>query len=164
MNCDDDAESDTDDGRTEEPTRVVAQGTFDVLHPGHVHYLEQAAAFGDELHVVVANSESVSHKPDPIVSDDQRRDVVAALEMVDHARVGHPSDYSAPVRAIDPDVLVLGYDQHHGDEEVEAMLESWGVDCRVERAEPREPEEEELLSSSVIRERIRERRALEPLQ
>ena len=133
-------------------------GTFDLLHPGHVDYLEQAAEFGDELHVVVANSESVSHKPDPIVPDDQRREVVAALEVVDHARIGHPSDYSVPIREIDPDVLVLGYDQHHDDAEVEVMLESWGVDCRVERADPREPEGDELLSSSAIKERIRNRR------
>ena len=33
--------------------RVVAQGTFDLLHPGHLHYLEEAASIGDELHVIV---------------------------------------------------------------------------------------------------------------
>ncbi|MFB6270389.1 MAG: adenylyltransferase/cytidyltransferase family protein, partial [Halobacterium sp.] len=31
--------------------RVVAQGTFDIIHPGHIHYLEDAASMGDELHV-----------------------------------------------------------------------------------------------------------------
>ncbi|WP_265109444.1 adenylyltransferase/cytidyltransferase family protein [Halosolutus halophilus] len=139
-------------------TRVVAMGTFDLLHPGHVHYLEEAASMGDELHVVVANSATVTHKPAPIVPDEQRRDVVEALEAVDHARVGHPEDFSVPIRAIDPDVLVLGHDQHHGEAEVEAMLDSWGIDCRVERAGAREPTDDELLSSSAIKERIRNRR------
>ncbi|WP_247003918.1 adenylyltransferase/cytidyltransferase family protein [Halosolutus gelatinilyticus] len=136
-------------------------GTFDLLHPGHVHYLEEAASMGDELHVVVANSETIDHKPAPIVPDEQRRDLVAALDVVDRARVGHPEDYSIPIRAIDPDVLVLGHDQHHDEREVAAMLDSWEIDCRVERASAREPRDDdpELLSSSAITDRILERRA-----
>jgi len=47
------------------PTRAVAQGTFDILHPGHVHYLEDAATYGDELHVIVARGENVTHKAPP---------------------------------------------------------------------------------------------------
>nr|WP_049928844.1 hypothetical protein [Halopiger goleimassiliensis] len=76
----------------------------------------------------------------------------------DHARVGHPTDYSLPIRAIDPDVLVLGYDQHHDDAAVERMLADWGIDCRVARAAARDPDGGELLSSSAIKRRIRERR------
>ncbi|MFC4540837.1 adenylyltransferase/cytidyltransferase family protein [Halosolutus amylolyticus] len=143
-------------------TRVVAMGTFDLLHPGHVHYLEEAASMGDELHVVVANSATVTHKSPPIVPDEQRRDVVAALEAVDHARVGHQEDFSVPIRAIDPDVLVLGHDQHHGEDEVAGMLDSWGIDCRVERASAKEPADGEILSSSAIKERIRNRRERMP--
>lgn len=138
--------------------RVVATGTFDLLHPGHVDYLEQAAAMGEELHVVVARAESVTHKPAPVLPDEQRRAVVAALEVVDHARLGHPTDYSVPIVEIDPDVLVLGYDQHHDDREVGRMLAEWGVDCRVERAEPCPASGDELLSSSAIVDRVCERR------
>ncbi|MFC6719680.1 adenylyltransferase/cytidyltransferase family protein [Natrialbaceae archaeon GCM10025810] len=144
-----------------DPVRVVAQGTFDLLHPGHVHYLEEAATFGSELHVVVARRESVTHKPTPVLPDRQRRDTVAALEVVDEVHLGHPSDFSVPIRRIDPDVLVLGYDQHHDEREVESMLESWGIDCRVERAGPREPRDGEVLSSSEIKARIRRRRTVD---
>ena len=155
----------TDDPSTARPgtqTRVVAQGTFDILHPGHVHYLEEAAAMGDELHVVVARTASVSHKPDPVVPDEQRRETVAALEAVDRAHLGHPEDFSVPIRKIDPDVLVLGYDQHHEEREVERMLSEWGIECRVERASAREPDDgAALLSSSSIKERILERRAVD---
>ena len=70
-------------------TRVLAQGTFDVLHPGHLHYLEEAAAMGEELHVIVARSDNVTHKPEPIVPETQRREMVAALDPVDAARLGH---------------------------------------------------------------------------
>ncbi|GAB3678585.1 adenylyltransferase/cytidyltransferase family protein [Halopiger thermotolerans] len=155
------ADSTPDEAAADEPTRVVAQGTFDLLHPGHVHYLEEAAAMGDELHVIVARAENITHKPDPVLPDAQRRDTVAALEAVDRARLGHPEDFSVPIEAIDPDVLVLGHDQHHDEADVAAMLAEWGIDCRVERASPLEAEGDALCSSSDIKERVLERRTVE---
>ncbi|OLZ42379.1 FAD synthase [Natrinema saccharevitans] len=144
------------DGPSGRPTRVVAQGTFDLLHPGHVHYLEAAADAGDELHVIVARAESVAHKPDPVLSGEQRRDAVAALEAVDHARLGHPEDFSVPIREIDPDIVVLGHDQHHDSDEIDGLLAAWGIDCRVERAGALEPTGKRLHSSSDIVDRVLE--------
>ncbi|ADB60999.1 cytidyltransferase-related domain protein [Haloterrigena turkmenica DSM 5511] len=138
---------------------VIAQGTFDILHPGHVHYLEEAAAMGDELLVIVARKSNVDHKEKPICPAAQRRDVVAALEAVDDAIVGHEEDIFAPIEAIDPDVIALGHDQHHDDDAIEAELERRGIDCTVERASAREPErEDEILSTRLIIDRILERR------
>ncbi|SMO40174.1 adenylyltransferase/cytidyltransferase family protein [Halorubrum cibi] len=140
-------------------TRVVAQGTFDLLHPGHVHYLEDAATYGDELHAIVARGSNVTHKAKPILSDRQRRDMVAALAAVDEARLGHDEDIFVPIEAIDPDVIVLGYDQHHDEDAIAAALEDRGIDCRVERASGREPRhDDELLSTGDIIDRILERR------
>lgn len=136
-------------------TRVVAQGTFDLIHPGHVHYLTEAAGMGDELHVIVARRENVTHKEKPILSNRQRRDVVAALDPVDHARIGHESDIFAPIEDIDPDIIALGYDQHHDADAIEAELARRGIDCRVERAGPREKAYDgELLSTGNIIDRI----------
>lgn len=144
---------------TGSPTRVIAQGTFDLLHPGHVHYLAEAAGMGDELHVIVARGENVSHKEPPILSNEQRRDMVAALDCVDHARVGHPEDIFVPVIEIDPDVIALGHDQHHDESGIEAELERRGIDCEVRRAGPRDPRhDDELLSTGLIIDRICERR------
>ncbi|WP_126661197.1 adenylyltransferase/cytidyltransferase family protein [Haloterrigena salifodinae] len=138
---------------------VVAQGTFDILHPGHVHYLEEAAAMGDELLVIVARKSNVDHKEKPICPAAQRRDVVAALEVVDDAIVGHEEDIFAPIEEIDPDVIALGHDQHHDDDAIEAELERRGIDCTVERASARDPErEDEILSTRLIIDRILERR------
>ena len=139
--------------------RVVAQGTFDLIHPGHIHYLEDAAAMGDELHVIVARRENVTHKQPPVLSNRQRRDVVAALDAVDEARVGHPSDIFAPIEDIDPDVIALGFDQHHDDDAIEAELADRGIDCTVERASGREKRyDDELLSTGDIIDRILEQR------
>ena len=140
-------------------TRVVAQGTFDLIHPGHIHYLREAAAMGDELHVIVARRENVTHKDPPILPNRQRRDVVAALEMVDDARIGHPSDIFVPIEELDPDVIALGYDQHHDESSIEGALAERGIDCAVERAGPREPAyDDELLSTGRIIDRILEER------
>jgi FAD synthetase len=145
-----------DDGTT---SIAVAQGTFDLLHPGHVHYLREAAAFGDELHVIVARSNNVTHKQPPIVPDRQRRDVVASIDAVDEAHLGHKSDIFVPIERLDPEVIVLGYDQHHDEEDVAASLAERGIDCRVERAGPREQNhDEELLSTGRIIDRILEER------
>jgi FAD synthetase len=141
-------------------TRVVAQGTFDLVHPGHVHYLEEAAGMGDELHVIVARRRNVTHKPEPVLPDRQRRDVVAALDAVDEAHLGHPADFLVPIQEIDPDVIVLGHDQHHDAEAVRAALDGRGVDCEVVRASAREPRYAgELLSTGAILDRIVESRA-----
>ena len=140
-------------------TRVLAQGTFDVVHPGHVHYFREAAAMGDELHVVVAREPNVDHKAPPVLPERQRRDVVAALEPVDHALLGDPEDIFVPVADVDPDVLVLGHDQHHDDEAIRAALAERDIDCEVRRASARQPRYEgELLSSGAIVERIRAER------
>ncbi|APW98596.1 FAD synthase [Halobiforma lacisalsi AJ5] len=138
---------------------VIAQGTFDILHPGHVHYLEEAAAMGDELYVIVARKANVDHKAKPICPATQRRDVVDALEAVDEAILGHEEDIFVPIEEIEPDVIALGHDQHHDDEAIEAELERRGIDCVVERASAREPKrDDELLSTRLIVERILERR------
>lgn len=138
--------------------RVVAQGTFDLLHPGHLAYLLDAKAMGDRLFVIVARSENVTHKPNPVVPDRQRREMVAALDPVDVARLGDTEDFFVPIREIDPDVIVLGHDQHHDETQLAERLAAEGIDCEVARADAREPGEEEVLSTGRIVERICERR------
>ena len=48
---------------------VVATGTFDILHPGHLFYLEESKKLGDELWVIVARERNVMHKPRPVVPE-----------------------------------------------------------------------------------------------
>jgi len=131
-------------------TRVVAQGTFDILHPGHLHYLRDAASMGDELHVIVARRENVTHKAPPILPDSQRREMVGALDPVDHARVGHESDIFVPIETIEPDVIALGYDQHHDEDAITAALAERGIDVEVRRASALETDDAFLLSTGRI--------------
>lgn len=135
-------------------TRVLAQGTFDILHPGHIHYLREAASLGEQLHVIIARRENVTHKPAPVVPGAQRRELVAALEMVDHAHLGAEDDIFQLVEDIDPDLLVLGHDQHHDPAKLETEFRRREIDCRIKRATKREANQEELLSTGRIIERI----------
>jgi FAD synthetase len=135
-------------------SRVVAQGTFDLLHPGHIHYLREAASMGSELSVIVSRSTNITHKERPIVSADQRRAVVGALDPVDRAILGHPEDIFVPIEAIEPDVIVLGHDQHHDERAIERALAERDIECAVRRASACEPEYDAVLSTGTIIDRI----------
>ena len=78
-------------------TRILATGTFDLLHPGHVYFLTQARALGDELFVIVARDSNVTHKPKPIIPETQRLEMVSALGMVDKALLGSEKDMFEPL-------------------------------------------------------------------
>ncbi|MCT9096377.1 FAD synthase [Haloarchaeobius sp. HME9146] len=145
---------------TGKSTTVIAQGTFDILHPGHVHYLSEAAAMGDELYVIIARRENVTHKEKPILPDRQRRDMVDAFEMVTEAHLGDTEDIFVPIERIDPDYIVLGHDQHHDEAAIADALANRGIDCEVRRASARDPRYEgELLSTGRIIDRILDQRA-----
>ena len=84
------------------PRRVVATGTFDILHPGHLYYLSESKKLGDELFVIVARDANVKHKPHPILPEEQRRAMIAALKPVDHAILGDRTDMFRPIEEIRP--------------------------------------------------------------
>ncbi len=132
--------------------RVVATGTFDIIHPGHITFLEEAKKLGDELIVIVAREKNVKHKPKPVIPEEQRRKVVEALKPVDKAILGDRDDIFKPIMELKPDVIVLGYDQHFNESWLENELMKRGLNCRVVRIEKRV--ECELCSSAKIIERI----------
>lgn len=112
----------------------MAQGTFDILHPGHIHYLERSAELGDELVVVIARDSRVSDRKDLVFNEEERREILEALEAVDRAVLGSEGDIYSTVREVDPDVITLGYDQSHSEEEVKEMAEeATGQGVEVER-------------------------------
>lgn len=114
----------------------MASGVFDIIHPGHISYLEQARSYGDELVVVIANDETVRRsKHEPITPEDMRARIVGALKPVDKAIVGGHGDFLDTVRYVRPDVIVLGYDQKFDVSDLESKLGEAGLgNIRVVRA------------------------------
>jgi len=113
--------------------RVVATGTFDLLHPGHILYLERSKALGDELVVIVARDINVTHKPTPIVPENQRMKMISALKVVDRAILGSQEDTFKPIEELHPDIITLGYDQHFDQAALEEELSKRGLKTKVVR-------------------------------
>lgn len=136
--------------------RVMASGVFDLMHPGHIYYLEQAKALGDELIVVVANDAVVARtKGQPLFDAAARQRLVAALAVVDRAIVPTETDrrrFYRTVLAIAPDIIALGYDQTFTEQELAAELAAYGWQGRVVRIGP-EPGGE--LSSTLVKSKVR---------
>jgi len=114
--------------------RVMATGVFDILHLGHIRYLEEAKSFGDELVVVVAHDETVKkRKHTPIMPQEMRRKIVESLKCVDKAVNGKEGDMLDIVKEIRPDVIALGYDQRFDEKKLEEQLKKNGLDVKVVR-------------------------------
>jgi len=92
---------------------VFTNGCFDLLHPGHTRYLCAARSLGDYL-VVAVNSDrsvrSIKGAGRPIMPEDARAEVLAALDFVDAVVLFDEDDPLAVIRALVPDVLVKGAD------------------------------------------------------
>ena len=107
----------------------MAVGVFDLLHAGHLHYVEQAKSLGDELVVVVAHDDTVrKQKHEPVTNQDLRRRMVEGLKPVDKAIIGNPP--SEPIfdilEIIKPDIIALGYDQKHSRDSIKKGLDENG--------------------------------------
>ncbi len=114
--------------------RVMASGVFDLMHPGHLHFLRKARELGDELVVVVARDLTVQGlKRHPIVNEKARREMVAAVRWVDAAVLGYETDQHRIVHEVQPDIIALGYDQSPDPEKLAGELEDEGLSVEVVR-------------------------------
>lgn len=92
---------------------VFTNGVYDLIHPGHIRYLQAARALGDALIVGVNSDRSVraSKGPQrPIVAETERAEVIAALDCVDAAVVFDQDTPHEIITHLQPDVLVKGAD------------------------------------------------------
>jgi len=113
--------------RTAGQQLVFTNGVFDLLHVGHVRYLEQARTLGDVV-VVAINSDASARKLKgegrPLINQDERAEILAALRTVDYVTIFDDVSPRSLIARLSPDVLVKGgdyaLDEIHGREEVEA--------------------------------------------
>lgn len=120
-------------------TRVVCAGTFDHLHPGHVSFLTQAKALGDQLVVIVARDENVLRikgiRPDD--DEEKRRLNVERTRIPDRVVLGFlDRDIFSILIELSPDIVALGYDQRVNEDDIRLRLPG----CAVTRLHPFEPE------------------------
>lgn len=134
-------------------TRVMAQGRFDLIHPGHIHYLQESKALGDELYVIIARDARLDD--DPVMGEDARRLVVDALKPVDKALLGSEEDIFVSVERVNPDVITLGHDQPYDADRLRKQLDDHGFEgIKVVRIDAYDGP---LSSSTELRERAHDR-------
>jgi len=108
---------------------VFTNGCFDILHVGHVRYLTKARKMGDLLIVGLNTDRSVRMiKGDkrPIVSEKERAEVLAALEIVDYVVLFDEPEPLRLIAALKPDILVKGADWSKGEIVGREMVEKAG--------------------------------------
>lgn len=117
--------------------KVMATGTFDILHPGHVLFLEKAKELGGEdavLAVVIAKDSTVEkRKRIPIIPEEQRVEMVKSLKPVDEAYLGYEGDMFKIVNEIKPDIIAIGSDQDHDVKKLQDALDKRGINAKAMR-------------------------------
>lgn len=135
--------------------RVMATGVFDLLHPGHIYYLEQSKRLGDELVVVVANDTVVERtKGKSLFAAENRRHMVEALACVDKAVVPtetDPARYYRTVLDLQPDIITLGHDQSFSEAKLQGDLAQHGWQGQVVRIDKYPGED---ISSSQLKSKV----------
>ena len=126
--------------------RVIAFGTFDIVHPGHVHFLKNARSYGDYLVVVIARDHTVCEvkKKEPKHNENERLEQIKNLGIADEVRLGCIDDKYLVLKEVKPDVIALGYDQSVF---VENLEKSIPPETQIVRIGPYQPE---VFKSSLL--------------
>lgn len=116
-------------------TVVMAGGSFDIIHPGHIETLEKARALGDCLVVSVARDATFERnkKRKPLHDETLRQKLVSSLRVVDLAVLGSEVDIFDTVLLLKPDIIALGYDQSHNESSIQAEMGRRSLNVRIVR-------------------------------
>ena len=150
--------ADNKNGKKAKRKIVLASGVFDLLHLGHVRFLEEAKKAGGrnaELVVIIGRDSTVESRKGgkPIMPENQRCALVASLRVVDEAILGYERfDVAKVVEKISPDVVAFGYDQLGMEKTVRDYVKQHGLKIKIVRIG--KFSSDELDSSSKIKQRI----------
>ncbi|MGC9778971.1 MAG: adenylyltransferase/cytidyltransferase family protein [Candidatus Heimdallarchaeota archaeon] len=134
-------------------------GTYDIIHPAHIRFLAEARIAANcpncELVAVVSRDSSIKrikgHKP--IFTEKDRLKLISGLRVVDYARLGNEGeDYFKVILEVNPDFIVLGYDQLSEVQPLFNFIKEHELDTRVYRLP--HFESGDVSSSSEVREKV----------
>ncbi len=136
-------------------------GTYDIIHPAHIRFLVEARTAANcpncELVAVISRDSSIErikgHKP--IFNEMDRLKLISGLRVVDYARLGNEGeDYFKVILEVNPDFIVLGYDQISEDQPLFDFIKEHELTTRVYRLP--HFESGDVSSSSEVREKVLE--------
>ena len=132
---------------------VLANGCFDILHVGHVRYLEGAAQLGDTLVVAVNSDRSVPQlkgKGRPILNEDDRVSLVSALQCVDYVVVFDAPDVSGVIEVLQPSVHAKGTDYTETTVPEGDQVRGYGGEVRI-AGDPKDHSTKDILGTILAR-------------
>lgn len=136
--------------------KIVVTGTFDLLHPGHVFLINEAAKLGD-VYVIISRDENVKKFKgvNPTLSEEQRLEIIQSIKNVKKAVFGKKdSDYLKIVEELNPDIIMLGPNQKVTIKMIKDGLNDKGLkNVKVIRLE-KLYDKYEFHSSSLIKKKI----------
>ncbi len=139
--------------------KILVAGTFDILHPGHIFLINEAAKLGD-VYIVIAtdkNRELYSGEA-PIVPEQQRYEVMKSIKNVKDVKLGrHDNDTLRTVEEINPDIILLGPDQKFSAQKLQNALKMKGLKHIEVRRLENYYNKFNLHSSSLIKKKIIEK-------
>ena len=130
---------------------VFVGGGFEVIHYGHVYTLSKAKSLGDALVVSVARDNTIRRRKnrEPLIGEQDRVKLLSALRDVDAAILGVEGDIYVTLEKVKPDVVALGYDQYHLEEEVKKEAAKRGMELNVVRLDSPNPH---ITTSRILKE------------
>jgi cytidyltransferase-like protein len=130
---------------------VFIGGGFEVIHGGHLYTISKAKSLGDVLVVAVARDRTIRERKrrEPISDENQRVVLLSSLRQVDVAILGVEGNIYDTLEKVKPDVVALGYDQHHMESEIEKEGKARGIKLKVVRLDSPNPS---LKTSALLKE------------
>lgn len=116
-------------------TTVMVFGSFDILHPGHLYFLKRAKKLGTSLVAVVARDSTIKEVKSitPKYNERQRVEHIRDLRIADKVVLGYETDKYEIVEEINPDVIVLGYDQDGFADKLKEEMEKRKMNPKIVR-------------------------------
>ncbi len=121
---------------------VFIGGGFEIIHYGHVYTISKAKALGDALVVSVARDSTIRKRKnrEPLIGEEDRVKLLSSLRQVDAAILGVEGDIYITLERVRPDIVALGYDQYHLEDEVKRNAAKRGMKVEVVRLDSPYPD------------------------
>lgn len=127
-------------------------GTFDILHPGHLNYFQQAKKLGNYLIVVIARDKTKEKQnKKTLFNEKERLEIIKNLKIVDEAVLGDLNDKLKVVKEKKPDVLCLGYDQKIDENKLNEGLAKLNLFPKIKRMKAYQ---EKKYKSGLIKKKV----------
>ncbi len=117
------------------PKQVMIFGAFDIIHPGHLYLIKQAAQLGKVIAVIARDKTIVKIKgKKPYFTEQQRKENLAKLKITEKVILGDEKDPYLIIEKIKPDIILLGTDQKIFVKELNSQLKKRRLNIKIKRA------------------------------